>query len=210
MLINKETKQVVIHIPKTAGTSLTKMLGQCDGWKAVNNYPEVHVTVNQINKYVNDEEYVYYTFVRNPYTRFESMYNFIVMRKLLFDYTPVDLAINIFTGKETSFFYNTMVSFCRKKDLVDFGRVENFYSDATRMFKNEMKNEFQNVSLKNKKSLYEIYPNLRDMVARLYYEDFVEFGYDIQPFIYKPVPATLTEDNFLKVYTYEQLINLLK
>jgi hypothetical protein len=189
MLINLDTKEVFIHIPKTGGHTVGHSLRY---WKVLDGATHTHINIEQFKETVkNFSEYKIYTFVRNPYTRFNSMYNFLLIMGYVDD-TPITFATNIFLGKYELVFVNPMCYFCKKEQLTDFGRVETFDEDFKRMFKCE------NLGIKNKTNygdVYERFPQLRDMVARLYYEDFVDFGYEIQPFIYKNIKLTWqTED----------------
>lgn len=187
MLINLETKEVFVHIPKTGGTTVAYSLQK---WKSLIDFSNAHTSIDQFKEKISDyENYKYYTFVRNPYYRFTSMYNYLLFKGIVHD-TPITFATNIFTGKYNLSILNPMCYFCKKIQLTDFGRLETFDEDFKRMFKCDptylKMNQTQSVDL------YKKFPQLRDMVARLYYEDFVEFGYDIQPFIYKSIPVTWT------------------
>jgi hypothetical protein len=194
MLVNFDTKEVFIHIPKTGGTTVTYSL---KNWKTVYGVSNTHTSIEQFKeKVVDSEKYKFYTFVRNPYIRFNSMYKYLLLRGDIHD-TPLTFATNIFLGKYDWVFTNSMCYFCRKPQLAEFGRLETFNEDFKRIFKSEP------ISIKIKetkyKDIYEEYPQLRDMVARLYYEDFVEFGYDIQSFIYKSISVTWTLEDLNKI-----------
>lgn len=62
-----------IHIPKTAGTSIAKSLGF---------YESSHITIKEIEQQLNKKEfkdYYKFCFVRNPWARFLSLYNYARM-----------------------------------------------------------------------------------------------------------------------------------
>lgn len=69
--INHEHKFIFIHIPKTAGTSVAKSLGF--------QKPTAHITAEKIKVVLNAEKfqsYFKFCFVRNPWDRFLSLYNY--------------------------------------------------------------------------------------------------------------------------------------
>jgi hypothetical protein len=196
MLINLDTKEVFIHIPRTGGLSITCTLK----WKLIKGFLDGHTSIDQF-KEKNTNEYKFYTFVRNPYTRFESLYNFCIIHGYIND-SPLTFATNIFLGKYDWNFTNPMCFFCRKTQLEDFGRLETFDEDFKRMFKCDYQpkkiNQLKNVNI------YEKFTQLRDIVARLYYEDFIEFGYDIQPFMYKNIPVTWNIEDLTEIKTHDE------
>jgi len=97
MIINNTYKFIFVHIPKNAGTSLTKFFSQFTNWRDIEIgatrygimcqkvYRErfglgKHSTIKEIAKVVGEEVYkTYYkfAFVRNPYARTYSIYNFL-------------------------------------------------------------------------------------------------------------------------------------
>ena len=84
-----------------------------------------------------------------------------------------------------------MCYFCRTSDLWDIGRVENFDQDFERIFGKPS----EPIVKRNKTKLpdmYQQFPQLRQMVTRLYFEDFIEFKYPMDPFVYKQVPTLWT------------------
>ena len=78
MLISKEKKFVFIHIPKTAGDSITEALREYCNVVDTNKYKHLHP--RQIrNKYFGDgtwNQFFKFAFVRNPWDRFHSDYYF--------------------------------------------------------------------------------------------------------------------------------------
>ncbi len=72
MMISKEKKCIFIHIPKTAGTSIEKMI---QGEKYIKGWS----SHQKINEYKDDDkfhEYFKFSFVRNPYERILSVFNY--------------------------------------------------------------------------------------------------------------------------------------
>jgi len=189
MLINFEKKNIFIHIPKTGGLTITHTLRT---WKRVSNFTR-HSSIDDIKERINTDGFKFFTFVRDPYKRFASMYNFLLLEGKVVD-TPLTFAINIFTGKYDWNFTHPMCYFCKKVDLHDFGRVENFNDDFERIF-GESSKGIVPINKTKRPDHYKQFTQLRDMVARLYFEDFIEFGYPIENFIYRKVDVKWTVED---------------
>jgi chondroitin 4-sulfotransferase 11 len=82
MIINNENKFVFIHIPKTAGTSLAKSIGQslekCE-FGGMGKKLDTHATIRQVRRHLGQKYDSYYSFafVRNPWDRMLSWYAFL-------------------------------------------------------------------------------------------------------------------------------------
>lgn len=155
---------------------------------------------------MDHNEYKIYTFVRNPYTRFQSMYNWLIIMGKISD-TPLTFATNILYGKYEWAFTHPMCYFCKRRDLTDLGRLESFNTDADRIFKIPSKNLTQ-VNKTQRPSIYETYPQLKNIVTRLYFEDFIEFGYEMETPVYKTISCPwmikdLTLIEYQKLEEYE-------
>jgi hypothetical protein len=186
MLVNFESKLIFIHIPKTAGSTIGSTL---ENWRSLDGFSNAHTSAEQIKQNMDTEGFKFVTFVRDPYARFKSLYNFLLLTGKVHD-TPLTFATNIFTGKYGWSFTNPMCYFCRKKDLVDIGRVENFKEDFKRIFGQDSVIVSRNKT--ERPDMYAQFPQLRQMVTRLYFEDFVEFQYPMETFVYKQVPCEWT------------------
>ena len=89
MIVNHKYKFIFIHVPKCAGTSIKRALyphsDKCDqflgGHPSVpdkNDEVDKHSTALEIKNYVTEErwgEYFTFSFVRNPFSRMVSLYN---------------------------------------------------------------------------------------------------------------------------------------
>lgn len=64
LLINKSQKWAFIHIPKTGGTSVNKLLLENSNTEFITSHDSIRI--------VPDDNYFIFTIVRNPYTRFMS------------------------------------------------------------------------------------------------------------------------------------------
>jgi hypothetical protein len=67
-MIDHKYKFIFVHIPKTGGISISKLLDASES------------THNKIDYYINNKTKNYYkfTFVRNPWDRFVSLYNYYI------------------------------------------------------------------------------------------------------------------------------------
>ena len=187
MLVNFDSKLVFIHIPKTAGSTISSTLLDCKG---IGGFSNAHSSIDQIRQNMDTKGFKFVTFVRDPYARFKSLYNFLLLCGKIHD-TPMTFATNIFTEKYGWSFTNPMSYFCRANELWDIGRVENFDKDFKRIF-GRPPEPIVARNKTNRPDIYEQFPRLRQMVARLYYEDFVEFKYPMDAFVYKQVPCEWT------------------
>jgi len=78
MIINDQQKYIFIHIPKNAGCSIASILTQ----KHSNIY-KTHTTANILQKSLsNYNDYYSFAFVRNPWDRLFSLYNFLCQKKM--------------------------------------------------------------------------------------------------------------------------------
>jgi Sulfotransferase family len=183
MLVNFDSKIIFIHIPKTAGSTICSVLN----WHGIGGMSNCHTSIDQIKQNMDTEGFKFVTFVRDPYIRFKSLYNFLLLQGTMHD-TPMTFATNIFTGKYGWSFTNPMSYFCRSSDLWEIGRVENFNQDFERIFSKTATNIIK-INKTNRPDIYHQFPQLRQMVARLYVEDFAEFKYPMENFVYKQVPC---------------------
>lgn len=80
MIISDSNKLIFIHIPKTAGSSVAKAIGQslpdCQFGGMGKQY-DTHATARQLRSYPNFDQYVRFAFVRNPWDRLYSWYTFL-------------------------------------------------------------------------------------------------------------------------------------
>jgi len=88
MILSRKKKFVFIHIPKTAGTSITKLIMELvpDASELItySKHPLLtHVSSRQVLKYLEEEtnenpsDYQFFCFTRNPFERLHSLYHFI-------------------------------------------------------------------------------------------------------------------------------------
>lgn len=203
MPINQKYNLLFIHIPKNAGTTIENIFSMYSNpsslWSGSElvldegNFAPQHLNYSLLNKYFTDVDFskmIKFTFVRNPYSRAISLFNWNLKRsyyKPKFD--------NKFTNRE---FSNFLKEFVSKQDSshklpqsfyfdceYDFvGRVENFKEDFTNFlakynipikYKGQHDNKTNSNQILDKLSLENI-----DLINKLYEEDFKRFNYDMK------------------------------
>jgi chondroitin 4-sulfotransferase 11 len=144
-MISHKYKSIFIHIPKTGGTSIKKILSKYDfelmslhqaqdGSNDDKTGAYIIGTANRLKRGISDEiwnNYFKFTFVRNPYSRALSNYFFLKYnKKICFNKFLKKKFNNIidvwhFTLPQSRHIYNN-----KKKLLVDFiGHFENLQED---------------------------------------------------------------------------------
>lgn len=87
MIINSDRQFIFIHIPKVAGTSISKSLGGEPGMFLAQNVLgeqqliSSHTYASEVKRFMGSEQYnafFKFAFVRNPWDRLYSLYNFMV------------------------------------------------------------------------------------------------------------------------------------
>lgn len=203
MPINQKHNLLFIHIPKNAGTTIENIFSMYNNpsslWSGSElvlnegNFAPQHLNYTLLTKVypeVNFDSMIKFTFVRNPYNRVISVFNWNLKYGW---YTPK--FDKKFTNKE---FNNFLKEFVSKQDSshklpqsfyfdceYDFvGRVENFKEDFTNFltkynipikYKGQHDNKTNSNQILNKLSLENI-----DLINKLYEEDFKRFNYDMK------------------------------
>lgn len=196
-----KTQTIFIHIPKAGGISVIKSLygEQADG---IGHRTYLHF-MNVYGKY-NFDRYFKFTFVRNPFDRLLSAYQFLkkggmdsnderFQREVLSHYDTFEHFVmgclnekNILNQDIWIHFYPQYKFLCDENDniLVDFvGRFECFSEDYDTI-RNRVPgaSELKHLNkTKDKKitSYREVYtPEMKEKVKRLYKKDLELFGYD--------------------------------
>lgn len=98
MPISHTHKAIFIHIPKTGGQSISAMLGiqkhdvsqwygreVQDGQSWKDGFVVTHMRIEDIKKRVDISKYYIFAFVRNPYTRIISEYNWRMRNRAAFE-----------------------------------------------------------------------------------------------------------------------------
>ena len=199
-MISHHRKFIFLHIPKCGGTSIESVFGS---WR--NNYSKdyfylgknrQHFLLNKIlDEYPKCSNYFKFAFIRNPFSRVVSEYNYILSNsKNLKDLSFKDFVLNLENYLNNFAYEYHNLSLCdyllnKEGELVvDFvGRLENFQEDFNEVCsKIKMPNlllPHENVSKKSqhnssKKHYTEYYDDeTREIVAKKYTKDIEYFGY---------------------------------
>lgn len=134
-------KILFIHIPKTAGNSIYRNLLKHN----LSVLKMKHLTLNQIKKKINIDNFIKLCVVRNPYDRFVSLYFF----KICHDEKFFNLKIHIekITKKNIKIIDNkTIISYLRNLEGVEW---DNNFIKKNNDIVNKNINKLKNINLKN-------------------------------------------------------------
>lgn len=193
-------KLIFIHIPKTGGSSIKKYLfGDITG----GHIPIRFIPSDFINSYPS------YAFVRNPYTRILSAYNYLIKggaktrndlnyQDVLLRYSSFeDFVCNGLSSYYLDFehflpqYYFT--HYLGRKIVGNIGKYENFNEDVMKFFNIEL--DIVNSTGDYEKNILKMYnENTYQIINRLYAEDFALFNYDI----------SVKNTNIMRNYFYKQ------
>ena len=203
MPVCHERKIAFVHVPKTAGTSVFNYFEFKKNVRSLHrcfcNYTVslTHLTLHQMHDLINIKNYYKFAFVRNPWDRLVSKFNFDLQQNKgsikpfyhngNFDDFIKNLSDNfnyILQLKPTQFISchfvpQTNFVFSKKIKLDFLGRFENFDQDISKLAeKFNIKKEIKHENKTNHKSYDLYYSNkTRDIVEKLYKEDIKNFGY---------------------------------
>ncbi len=186
LIVNHSKKWGYLHIPKTGGTSLTKLLLNVD------NSEEV-VTHGDLGNFGNISNYFIFTFVRNPFTRIASAYQHNVrsgnatnFKNFLETISP----INIWYFPQIYFINHNSKE---GRTINYIGKYENYTTDINYIL-NTLKIPIQELPNENRNPIFNRHPQLNDMdyykilykdswckewVLERYKNDFKFFNYEL-------------------------------
>jgi len=174
--IHNDKKIVYIHIPKTAGTTIEHIF--CNK----NNIGSEHKDITFYKEYY---DYFIFSFVRNPYTRIISIYNYFINggNKSISDINKIknDTNINDFLNEYNEHnlpFLKTQYSYLQDSEHIKFiGKFENFYTDLKKICSIT---NIEFMEIHNRVTEYNDYlikPELIDMISSIYDIDFIKYNY---------------------------------
>lgn len=210
MPVCHERKIAFIHVPKTAGTTIfnyfefKKNIRNLHRCFCNYNISLTHLTLNQMHDLINIENYYKFAFIRNPWDRLVSKFNYDLQQNKLsikpfqnngnFEYFVKKLSEDfefILQMKPTQFItchFLPQTNFVFSKNIkLDFlGRFENFDQDIKKLAeKFNIKKEIKHENKSKHKSYDFYYTNkTKDIVEKLYKEDVKNFGYTFDKKIY--------------------------
>lgn len=192
MPINHKYKLCYVHIPKTAGTSITNLF---------DFKQQGHATMNDVEK---PKKYMLFTVIRNPWDRFASAFYYSSMDKSYWhdninnvsphpDYLTLknlefNEAIRKYYNKEiklVSQHFRPML-FYLNADLSKFDliiRYENLSEDINNLLqKLNLHKEIQVVNSSNRRQDYRLLyeEDTKQMIYELYKDDIETFGYTFE------------------------------
>ena len=226
MIINNTYKFIFIHIPKNAGTSISIFFSQFTNWCDIEigatKYGQMlqkvfnerfglrkHATAQEIIKVIGVEKfnsYFKFAFVRNPYRRLYSIYNFLKKWKNIpqewkeymdnfnsFEEFVIAEAFAKEKGPDTIFLPQYKWVTINSKIAVDFiGKVENIEEDIKKILRNLNLKSSENLPIVNI-SVNQVNPSdfenpkVVDKIYYFYKGDFELFDYpkDVEYIFYK-------------------------
>lgn len=196
MPISFKHKAIFIHIPKTGGQSISKMLKIRKGsrkhfYRYSNEDEPTHYTIYQIKDRINIDDFYKFTFVRDPYTRIISEYNHRIRSLGALGHEPTDYFMSFEKYceelyrrwdeiKSVDHFYKSHV--IPQIDFVDASveiyRYENF-ADECEQLKVNLGIDTPTPFVNRGNYTTQHTDRTRDIIGELYEEDFKTFGYDI-------------------------------
>ena len=199
-MISHHRKFIFLHIPKCGGTSVESTFG---AWS--NNHSEnyfylgnnrQHCLLNEIlDEHPECSNYFKFAFIRNPFSRIVSEYNYILSNfKKLKNLSFKEFILNLeYYFKNFAYEYHSL-SLCdylvnkEGEIVVDFvGRLENFQDDFNKVCDNinmpnlTLPHAMKSSNNSNKKHYTEYYNDeTREIVAQQYAKDIEYFDYQFQ------------------------------
>lgn len=183
LLINHANSWAFVHIPKTGGTTITKILSEDKNVEFVTSHDSLRL--------IPDNYYIF-TFVRNPFTRLASAWMHGVRKKLYnssFDKFLKEVNENDVWILPQSFYTNAGKGENKKVSFI--GKYENFEEDLKKVLK-KIDTKCNKIPHLNRNPIYNNHPKLKqhsyykqifqerwmiDWVHERYYNDFKIFNY---------------------------------
>jgi len=110
--INLNTRVIFIHIPKTAGTSMESVFWN----RAKLNTYEGHLSNTWFNEHVDVKKYFKWCFVRNPWSRLLSGYDYVPDFKSV--YPTFESFVHIFYKYTSKLHTLTATRFCSVRNFI--------------------------------------------------------------------------------------------
>lgn len=185
---------IMVHITKTAGTSLRKALNVIEPFKQ--RGLKKHLSVREIINIIGQEKWdnsFKFTFIRNPFDRLLSSYHFKLRNNLIHDVSEKKsfelwflnemkrIKKNKYpkSGSQT----NWLINHKGKIDIDFIGRFENLAEDCKKLekhlgFKFDLKHYNQSESRAHYSQFYS--DDLKKSVEEVFEEDLINFNYSFE------------------------------
>ncbi len=187
VLVNHSRKWGFLHIPKTGGSSLTKML-------LLNQGTEIVSTHTDLSSFGDVHNYFIFTFVRNPYTRLASWYYHTVRSGSTKTFSQFIQSIfqHDFLYFSQSYFVNHNRTASRNISFI--GKYETYNKDVMKLLSLINARKISTIPHLNRHELYTNHPNMdfnnyycklytedwmKDWVREKYKDDFKIFNYEL-------------------------------
>jgi len=153
LIVNHLNKWAFVHIPKTGGSSLSKLLLQQDGSEKISTHGDLGL-------FQNIDDYFIFTIVRNPFTRFASAY--LHKSREGFNGNFSDFINSIY---EFDFWYYPQTYFFNhnKTSNIEISHIckyENYENDIRGLLV-KLKIPFNKIPHENRNPIYNKHPNLK-------------------------------------------------
>ena len=201
MPISIEHKAVFIHIPKTGGRAVSKLMGITKDVRANLYHKELtHLTLPMIEERINVDGFYVFAFIRDPYARIISIYNWRMrnywspdFQEPIAAFVSFDYFMEILLERWDSL-SNVWNARCLvipqvdylTDDRINIFRYENIQSECDilkRMFRIKKPLEQVNVSSDYRTCFHSTLPShterTKEITRMLYAEDFKQLNYDI-------------------------------
>ena len=189
MLQDNPLPFLFIHIPKTAGSSITNFLIKKFGYK-INVFStkdktlNIHDTLFQLEKINNiDEKTFIFSVCRNPYRRIYSYYKYFIKEKLICQslsfYSYLKEIDNMKLKNLRQDCYNQGWWLITKNNYFN---KKIYYFENLKEFEKDFNCKLENLNTSNfNKNLYiqEYTKDCQKLVLDIFYDDFLTFDYDM-------------------------------
>lgn len=179
LLINHSEKWAFLHIPKTGGNSLSQILLTIEGTEYI-------TTHNDLSAFGDIEDYFIFTFVRNPYDRIISGWNYCNKYNIPFDnYLNINFNANSYDYWHVFMPQSRHIINNNGKININFiGKFENIENDLIIVlnklgFNNIVHIPFKKNSKKHDNYLTYYNKQIYEKVNKIINDDLILFDYEL-------------------------------
>jgi hypothetical protein len=188
MLVSDTHKFIFVHNPKTAGVAIAEALKPWEG-QTLTPDPRVrrgktkHLTVAQIKECMDTRGYFIFGFVRDPWDRFASLFDYLKRTGRTGCKTVNELALELTGGNEwLAARHSVKAQHTFFDESVAIGRYETLHADFAR-FMQRVGIDPPSIPFKNQGghlSNREYNATGHDLILTRYYADVIQYGYHMK------------------------------